>query len=819
MPSNVIAFTGNEIWSETASDLFPYPIIGGQERLLRSGFNGTVCDLIPPFAEEFDAPIFGKLPSGEWLQWTPTIILESNGPSINDGSGDSTANVQSDGGGNAFVTTGEKLKCSNVPRSFINEETCFMSTLSTACSATNLVGEVTMPLNTTVVLDLHDLTGREVYAVRGLIMERISESPCAKVNSRWVVQRNATCTAPSALSSSTVTALAAAITSSSASANEFVTDITRTLACSASDFDQSSDPINIQLQVGGSCYIHVHPHHLNLYDFTGWVTNHPGGAYHIEKWAQGWDGHEGWYLNFPFYGNTTRKIPQHPMNRWYTHGVEPNIAYVGRLGDEISFRDLPSELKTDAVAEFFGATPNSVIDGGVIVCGSSGEVANDPTLTEVFDVVSNKIYTTSDDNHNNQKTVVWTEIALNGGDQLRQRMAWALAQVVTAVPANIDAYVNTEIYTNFYDIFVRQAFGNYRDILAEASYSPLMAEHLSYLKSKSHSYVYESENKRNSRADENFAREVMQLFSIGLFLLNDDGTPVLDTDGNQIQTYTNEDIESLARAWTGFDRTPVRGNYEESDTGTADNRLDPMQIVPDYRDPFPKSNLNGGFIGDNYPLCEDHPAKSFLKKGAGYRLLGGKSSPELIKDPTYFSTALPGEVLRVELSPHSQLYQRLYNAGNYELFATLESDLSCAPDTVECKVDTLRVVKVGSIYYEFVEHPCVQLGFYDNGKQIQLRDSNKPGQMCANANLAHAREACCRQDRKDEVNVAAMVSNVTYFYEGERMAFATAKDRCLSYGRDLCLFESVSSYPKNDFWRKGYHWTNKDCRVNVKVNS
>lgn len=64
----------------------------------------------------------------------------------------------------------------------------------------------------------------------------------------------------------------------------------------------------------------------------------------------------------------------------------------------------------------------------------------------------------------------------------------------------------TEIYLNYYDIMVKHAFNNYRDILAEASYSPLMAEHLSYLASKSHAYVYDTENKRISRADENFAR-------------------------------------------------------------------------------------------------------------------------------------------------------------------------------------------------------------------------------------------------------------------------------------------------------------------------
>ena len=98
-------------------------------------------------------------------------------------------------------------------------------------------------------------------------------------------------------------------------------------------------------------------------------------------------------------------------------------------------------------------------------------------------------------------------------------MSWALAQIVTTVPGNIDARDQTEVHLNFYgelwhnhdshfqestlrsffyfgaDIFVRHAFGNYRDILREASYSPAMAEHLTYEKSKSHSYVFREEDK------------------------------------------------------------------------------------------------------------------------------------------------------------------------------------------------------------------------------------------------------------------------------------------------------------------------------------
>jgi hypothetical protein len=125
LPQNILTFDGSEIWDETASDLFNYPMMSGQELLLSNGFNGAIRDLILPFAEEHDALIFGKLPSGEWLQWTPTIQLEDNGPSINDPLGNWTAKVLVDGRGKAFVTTNEKLKCSNVQRVFTNKTCAF----------------------------------------------------------------------------------------------------------------------------------------------------------------------------------------------------------------------------------------------------------------------------------------------------------------------------------------------------------------------------------------------------------------------------------------------------------------------------------------------------------------------------------------------------------------------------------------------------------------------------------------------------------------------------------------------------------------------
>jgi uncharacterized protein (DUF1800 family) len=93
------------------------------------------------------------------------------------------------------------------------------------------------------------------------------------------------------------------------------------------------------------------------------------------------------------------------------------------------------------------------------------------------------------DDLRNQKKNLWNSIALWSDDQLRQRMAWALSQILVVTPNQINNQEITEAYANYYDIFVRNAFGNYRDILKEVAYSPMMAEMLSFLESKSSAYV------------------------------------------------------------------------------------------------------------------------------------------------------------------------------------------------------------------------------------------------------------------------------------------------------------------------------------------
>ena len=216
------------------------------------------------------------------------------------------------------------------------------------------------------------------------------------------------------------------------------------------------------------------------------------------------------------------------------------------------------------------------------------------------------------------------------------------------------------------------------------------------------------------------------------------------------------------------------------------------------------------YIGDTYLRCTDLPDKSFLKKGATYRLLGGSTAPQLMKDNSGLSDDIVEDKADLNISraisrfvlhnETSQLYQELYNGGQYKLTVVLTSDLAC--DNKECLVDTVRVVKVDSVYYEFVEQPCLQMSFYNGAKQIQARANMRPAQQCADPRLPVASEACCLQERYGETN-ATKVNLVTFFYDGEREKYDTAKSRCMDYGKDLCMFKRVYSTPVDRWFLEG----------------
>lgn len=127
-------------------------------------------------------------------------------------------------------------------------------------------------------------------------------------------------------------------------------------------------------------------------------------------------------------------------------------------------------------------------------------------------------------------------------DALRQRMVLALSEILVVSVTGIDAAWRQFAVANYLDILERNAFGNYRQLLQEVTLSSAMGYYLTYRGNA-------KANGRGSQPDENYARELMQLFTIGLLELRPDGTVV---PGN-IETYDPEDVSGLARVFTGWD--------------------------------------------------------------------------------------------------------------------------------------------------------------------------------------------------------------------------------------------------------------------------
>lgn len=144
------------------------------------------------------------------------------------------------------------------------------------------------------------------------------------------------------------------------------------------------------------------------------------------------------------------------------------------------------------------------------------------------------------------KLVGWWNNAIRADDQLRQRVAFALSEIL--VVSDDTGMIDGEPIgmANYYDIFVRHAFGNYRDIIEEVTYHPVMGIYLSHKGNRA------PDPSIGRFPDENYAREIMQLFTIGLWELNNDGTRKLDASNEPIPTYTNFEISELARVFTGM---------------------------------------------------------------------------------------------------------------------------------------------------------------------------------------------------------------------------------------------------------------------------
>ncbi|WAC47101.1 DUF1800 domain-containing protein [Asticcacaulis sp. SL142] len=192
--------------------------------------------------------------------------------------------------------------------------------------------------------------------------------------------------------------------------------------------------------------------------------------------------------------------------------------------------------------------------------------------------------------------MIWNQV-LTSPDQLRKRIALALSEHFVVSLNPIDGFYPPYCIAAYWDMLARNAFGNFRTLLEDVTLSVAMGMYLNTLGN-------EKENAQGRQPDENYAREVMQLFTLGLYQLNNDGSIKTDLlTGAKLETYTQSDVTNLARVFTGYERdltgvtttpNPVPGlNYPIPNTRYVTN---PMKLTAGKH-----SMLEVNFLGTNIP--------------------------------------------------------------------------------------------------------------------------------------------------------------------------------------------------------------------------
>jgi uncharacterized protein (DUF1800 family) len=236
----------------------------------------------------------------------------------------------------------------------------------------------------------------------------------------------------------------------------------------------------------------------------------------------------------------------------------------------------------------------------------------------------------------------WREAA-TAHNQLRRRVAFALSQifVISLQDANLQNYRRG--VASYMDMLTRNAFGNYRQLLQDVTLHPMMGLYLSHLRNR------KEDPATNRVPDQNYAREVMQLFSIGLYQLNPDGTLFLN-NGLPVETYGPSDIEGLSKVFTGFSWAGCPNTstncFNGSGTQSPNREVMPMQSFPQFHSISEKSFLGttipanatpnpDGDLNTALDWIADHPnVGPFIGRQLIQRLVTSNPSPAYVQRVT-----------------------------------------------------------------------------------------------------------------------------------------------------------------------------------------
>lgn len=229
------------------------------------------------------------------------------------------------------------------------------------------------------------------------------------------------------------------------------------------------------------------------------------------------------------------------------------------------------------------------------------------------------------------RQLAWWNRVMAAPDVLRQRVALALSEIFV-VSDLVDALaISPETVASYYDVLLDHAFGDYEALLLEVSLHPAMGVYLSHLNND------RGDPDAGRFPDENYAREVMQLFSVGLFELEPDGRLRRDGNGDPIPTYDNDDITELAKVFTGLGLQGPGASFG----GVFGDRTLPMVMYEDHHSPGPKRLLDDTVIPGGQPGMQDvedavarlaaHPnVGPFLGFRLIQRLVKSNPSPEYV---------------------------------------------------------------------------------------------------------------------------------------------------------------------------------------------
>ena len=229
----------------------------------------------------------------------------------------------------------------------------------------------------------------------------------------------------------------------------------------------------------------------------------------------------------------------------------------------------------------------------------------------------------------------WFDIVTSKKDQLRHKLTYALSQIVVESLAEPIFTRRGEALSRYFDILYNNAFKTYKDLLIDISHSSSMSLYLTFNGNKK----VHTEGTTTIYPDENYAREIMQLFSIGLYKLNIDGTLMLDHNGNTIPTYTQEDIMQIARVFTGWD---LKRNPRYGVIGfTRGDLTHPTEFTKEYHD-YGSKNILGktipeGLSGDKdiealVDILNSHQnIAPFISKILIQRIAKSNPSPSYVK--------------------------------------------------------------------------------------------------------------------------------------------------------------------------------------------